>query len=134
MAKPPRTTKLKADDFKTLSKEEGDLLTTTVNSLAEDVASAMDKRLTVQENLNAQVKTVTYTPQASATSVTFSSLSSRPIGVLLLEARDTNSPNTAVSVTGMPAWSYSGGQVTISSVPGLTNGTKYTLTFLVLGG
>lgn len=132
MAALPVLKRLLAEDFKEAGTWIGKLLY-ILNLFMGSVYSSLNHGITFQDNVLAQLKTLTIKGRSPTVQFPWS-YSSAPIGVLILATQDTTSSPQTVTTAVTCAWSYSAGTVSIDNITGLDTARQYSVTFLVLGG
>jgi hypothetical protein len=134
MARLPNIKRLLTEDFREQNTWIGKLLQ-PLNQFMESVTTAFNKGLTVTENLDAQVASVTLTEgRVDADTPVFfkSTCRGTPKGVLVSNALDVDNKGFTGPVSVI--WSYvpDEKQVKITHVYGLAaSGGKYTLTLFI---
>lgn len=107
----------------------------TFNSFADSVYQALNRNITFTENIADQIKELTYvTPSTYPVMEDYSfvsSLKTKAIGVLLLQAldRDTYEP---VSIDTSVPWVEINGSIVIKPLEGLEASKTYTIRLLVI--
>ena len=137
---------MKLQSFKRLIKEEVeeqfrpliDRVGYSINPFAQDVLIALNKNLTIADNLLQQIKQVEVTVDTTGTPKTTSQFKSdlpqNIIGMNVIKVE--NLTNTSVYPTGHPFISFdqSSGVITIKNITGLVADNKYRLTINTIGG
>lgn len=104
------------------------------NSLAENVYQALNRNITLTENVKCMVKELNYiTPSSYPTmdDVSFvSTLNTKAIGVLLMQAVD-NEVYEPVTGVGNPPWTEVNGSIVVKPIPGLAASKTYTIRLVV---
>lgn len=130
MAQLPRTKKLIQEDFPTQNSWIGKLLQ-PLNQFMETVARALDRSLTVGDNLDAQISQVVVTGNQEAS---FSiNTRSRPQGLFITRVEIIGGTEVALTEAVWPTWTIDpvNNTVKILSWIGLDSGTKYRITLFV---
>lgn len=129
MALLPKITRFQAEDFgKDQRKWIGKLLQ-PLNSFMSNVVSALDRNISVNQNMQGQIKAISVTG-GSITKFKYEP-SQRPAVVIVGKVLDPSGASVGSPVTCVD-WSDDGaGNITVESIPNLTSGTKYTVTFLI---
>ncbi len=135
MASPPSIQRFYSDDYKEAPNWFKSTFLNTLNLFVFPTYNALNKNLTVTENLNQGYATVSLTGDVTATNNTASFLSpieGDPVGVVVVNAVVTGVatptfPTAAIQVY----WSFDGTSINIGSVTGLSNGVLYELTLRV---
>lgn len=128
----PQIKRLLAEDYKEAGTWISKLLY-PLNLFMSSVYAALNHGITFQDNVLAQVKTLTV--KGSSPAVQFPwPYASAPIGVLIIASSDTSAIPKTITAAVTCAWSYSAGTVSINNITGLDAARQYSLTFLVLGG
>lgn len=135
MAKLPPVRRLLREDLKD-APEWIDRLIQPINLFFESVYSALNRNLTLGDNVTAQIKNFTITAGAAATDNTFSflfSIATKPRGVLVISCVQDEPVYTPLTgAVTVPSWRVNGDQVVIESITGLTNTKKYSISVLVI--
>lgn len=114
-----------------------DSIGSSVNSFADDVSNALNKNLTVTDNLNMEYKQVNVVVNGSGipkvTTQFKSTLKTKVVGISVIKL--DNLTNLATYPTGSPFVTFSENNklITIQHVTGLVADNNYTLTLLSLG-
>lgn len=131
------TKRIVTEDFPKEDQALVGKLAFAMNSFFEQVAGAFNKNITIEDNLNMDIKSVVVTVDASGiptVAAAFQSvLRTKVRGISVLRAR--NNVTATVYPTGAPFISFeeNGKVVTIQHVTGLQAANSYTLTLLVYG-
>jgi len=119
------------DEYKNLVSKLG----SSINTFADEVTSALDNNLSIDDNLNIAKKTLTVTVDASglplsSTSVK-SGLSGSCIGIQVIGA--INLTNSTTSPTSTPFISYddNGGVIKVNKITNLQANDKYQLNLIL---
>lgn len=106
-----------------------------LNRFMGAVYSALNQGLTFNNNMIAQIKTLSITAGSSSPVTQFTwSFSTSPVGCLVISTTDISSTPAVVTNAVTIDWGYGSGVVTINNITGLTAGKTYSITFLVIGG
>lgn len=129
----PTIKKIMREDLKSAPDWVGRLID-PVNSFMESVYTALNKNITLYDNISSFVKEVTYrTPATYPTGVDnvsfLNELRTRATGVVILQAFD-NATYTPVSI-GNIAWIEDASGIVIYPVTGLQASKTYTFRFAV---
>lgn len=106
-----------------------------INSFMESVYAALDRDLTVGENVSGETKTFQIKAGAAATdnTFTFTTTSKRtPKHVIPSRVEKVASVYEPLGVAVGIDWRFDAGQIIIASIAGLTTGSTYNITLLVL--
>lgn len=133
MALLPPTKRLVPEDYPTQMSWIEQLLQ-PLNQFLESTVAALNRGLTLNQNLDAQVLDITVTTTAgSAAPVTLVPVTtkSRPTAVLIGNCRYASGNGTTAAV--FPLWEYlpASRQIKINTIYGLGASTKYTLTLVI---
>lgn len=134
MAALPQIKRLTREDFKDAPDWINRLLY-PINLFFDAVYSALNKGLNFQQNFAAQIQSFTITAGVAATDNTANfilTMTTKPQGLILLNASLQNGSLTPIGAAVYLDWNYDGTNINISSITGLTNGTIYTFTVLVI--
>jgi len=140
MAQLPIIKKVLKEDLKT-APAWIDALLYPLNTFMEGVYYALDKQLTIGDNINSFFKTVSFTTKGTyrtATPLTdgwevlkiTSKITGKPQAVLIgqiINVTDYKPITTNITCD----WSYLNGQILINYMTGLVAANKYTITFLI---
>ena len=108
-----------------------------INQFFESVFNALDKRLTLVENVRAQIKEITFTTDASYPSVWENiefprEIPAAPQGLFVMQILQDEDNHTPITTAGHADWLDLNGVITIFHISGLTAGETYTVRFLVV--
>lgn len=95
------------------------------------VYGALNKQLTLQDNLSCVVQQFTIVAGASDTNNTFSFPCNLGRQIAELNAYCTNADGSYTAVYPQVSWNYIGGNVVINGIKGLTSTKKYNFTVTV---
>lgn len=137
MAKAPSIS-LKSEDFAQILSDypEADALLRNITRFGTGVGSALNRGLTLAENLCAQVADVDVDGTSPAISVQLKLPTGRKVqGVTVIYGRDITNRSAPTGIGGAPwvDWREDKGQLVIEGITGLTSGQKYTLRLLIWG-
>jgi hypothetical protein len=111
-----------------------------LNQFMESVTASLNRSLTFNENLDAQITTVEVTTNASSVvSETYFKVTTRnrPIGVTVVDVRETVSGlNSSIAGAVFPVWDFvpESKQIRLKTIYGLGASKKYTLTLAIVTG
>lgn len=139
MSNIPDFKRMLREDFKDVPGEWIDKLIYPINSFSEQVTSAMNRNLTIGENVTGMIYTTSFsTPSTYIKNKSFNQINMpwnfrvapRSVTIGQLINQDNDAPITnPVSLD----WRQTGpNAITIRFMAGLKNNTKYTVTFLIL--
>jgi len=134
MAKLPPIKRIVREDLKD-APAWIDRLITPLNAFMEAVYSALDRDLTVGENVAGEIKTIQVKAGAAATDNTFTfTTTTRRTPKVCAIGRVERVENIYTPITAAVGldWRFDAGQIIISSIAGLTNGETYNITLLIL--
>lgn len=103
-----------------------------VRDSVQQIHEALNRTLTVAQNMAADVVTVTTTTDEEFDITT--SYPVKPAWVSLVDVRDENGNAVVLAAAPWVNWQYDTGRIRVSSVVGLNPGVLYTLKFWVSGG
>lgn len=135
MASPPSIQRFYSDDYKEAPNWFKQTFLNTLNLFVFPTYNALNKNLTVIENLNMGYITISLTGDATAINNTASFLSpieGDPVGVTVI-----NVVVTGVAVPTFPTaaiqvyWTFDGTSISIGSITGLSNSVLYNITLRV---
>lgn len=135
MASPPSIQRFYSDDYKDAPSWFKQTFLNTLNLFVFPTYNALNKNLTITDNLNQGYVTINLTGSATATNNTASFLSpiqGNPTGVTPVNVEITGTatqsyPTSAVQVY----WTFDGISINIGSITGLSNGVAYQITLRV---
>lgn len=135
MGSPPSIQRFYSDDYKEAPDWFKKTFLNTLNLFAFPVYNALNKNLTVGENLNFGYATIALTGSSTPTNNTASFLNpieGTPTGVDVVNVQITGTatqtyPTAAVQVF----WSFDGSSITIGAITGLADTVNYNLTLRV---
>lgn len=127
MAKLPPLTRLLKEDFRDQSWIDKLLL--PLNQFFSSVYSALNRNLTIPDNMRGDVKTLTFTSDGSgnATASFAWNLSVAPTDLWVTRII-SGVPTGAIQ----PTWTYDGRSINISSFTGLDDNTKYIIRVIAI--
>lgn len=132
MAKLPVVKRLLQEDMKGAGSWISKLLF-PLNLFMSNVYSALNHGLTFQDNMLAQIKTLSIKGSNPTTQFPWP-YSTIPVGVSIIATVDTSALPLTVTTAVTCAWSVSAGIVSIDNITGLDSKRTYSITFLVIGG
>ena len=116
-----------------------DNLLSPLNSFIEQVYSAMDRNLTLPNNVSSQLESIEFTTSSTySASQTFPEISIRrtipryTTFVIVGNVMDSGNPQKKFTTPVFPSWSDENGIIKIRYISGLTNSTKYKIYLLIL--
>lgn len=118
------------------SKEQGliDKLAFPINIMFESLVSALNKRLTFQDNINSQIVdvfvTVDVTGTPSKTTAFKSDVTGQVQGLWVVRADNLDNPGTYPTSAPFISYSSNGTQVIVNNITGLQAGERYKLRIL----
>lgn len=135
MASPPSISRFYSDDYKEAPSWFKNTFLTTLNLFAFPVYNALNKNLTVADNLNEATTMITVTGNSVAADNTASFLNpiqGNPQGVTVINVQITGTatqtyPSSAIQVF----WTFDGTSIRIGAITGLSNGVVYDITLKV---
>lgn len=131
--KPPQIQKIIVEDFPSEDQSVVRKIATSVNQLADTVVDSLSRRISVNDNLDGEIKTLLWDGQA----VNLAWSLSRPKSITVGQIVKADTYVTAV-LTGAPhiQWSWTGSHISIQDIltPGITvdSSNKYQITLLIL--
>lgn len=108
---------------------------TVLNRFMEQTIAVLDRGVSFGDNIVARRFSTTISTGASYSTGSFDTISfswvasALPLACLVASVRNADGTPFLGSV-GTPQWTYNAGNIQVSYVPGLSNSSKYTLTFL----
>lgn len=106
-----------------------------INLFMDSVYSSLSHLLTFQDNFLSQIQTFQLVAGAAATNNTAKfllTMKKRPQHMFVLSVSVNNASNITTGGPNAIAWNYDGTNVNIISISGLTNGTTYNVTVLLI--
>ena len=139
MGRVPEFRRLGVEDFPKDVKSWLGKLLAPLNSMFKTIYENLNHGLTFEENMIAQVKTLTFTklstyPSSDSPLKFKNTMRVKPIGVIILAIKENVSNPSALTSAVAIDWSYGGEYVKINNITGLTNDTSYEITLLSIGG
>lgn len=135
MAQPPSVQRLYSDDYKGAPNWFKLAFLNTLNLFVFPVYNALNKNLTMGQNLNEMPVTFQLTGSATPTNNTISFISpiqGDPIGVNVINVQITGVPTTTYPTAAVQCfWSFDGTSIQIGAITGLSNGVNYSITVRV---
>ncbi len=135
MASPPSIQRFYSDDYKDAPSWFKSSFLNTLNLFVFPTYNALNKNLSVADNLNESYETVTVTGGAAATDNTANFLNpieGTPTGLTVVNVQVLGVATTTYPTSAIQAfWTFDGTSIRIGSIVGLTNGTQYQLTLKV---
>lgn len=138
MAKLPLGERISREDFSDVPKDFEPILErllVQLNGFLTTVYDALNKNLTVGDNIVGQYKSIRLTAGATADDNTFTfthTLRQKPTGVTIVALTQVASVYTPITSAFSCSWHLSDQNlIVIDAIPGLTNGEKYDLTVRV---
>lgn len=131
------TKRIIKEDFKKEDQELIDKLAFALNSFFEQVAQGFSKNITIEDNLNMEIKEVVLTVDASGfptTTAAFqSALRTRVRGLTVLRAINQTNPGTYPTGAPFVSFEQNNNLLTIQHVTGLQPAESYKLQILSFG-
>lgn len=135
MASPPSIQRFYSDDYKEAPSWFKSNFLNTLNLFVFPTYNALNKNLSVADNLNQNYETITVTAGAAATDNTASFLNpieGTPTGLTVVNVQVLGVATTTYPTAVIQAfWTFDGTSIQIGSIVGLTNGTQYQITLRV---
>ncbi len=107
-----------------------------LNNFMETVYQALNKNLTLNENINSfttelNYRTVSTYPTDQPTLSFMNTLKTRPFGIQIMQILDKSTYLPPSGAVGVLPWTYSGNQIDIHTIQGLTADTLYILRLVI---
>lgn len=118
-------TKLTAEAFKDQTWI-GPLLS-SINQLTSELIAALNSSLSISENLDQELKDITFINEAANFPLKFTTKFNRNPKTCQIAYCLNTTDGLTESITTLPVWSYANGSVSISSITGLTASKKYLI-------
>jgi uncharacterized protein RhaS with RHS repeats len=134
MAQPPPSVQLTPESYDQKDRPAISRLAGSLNTWLLAVNTAFSRALTFSENFAGDTRTIRYT---AGQPLTFKyNGSGRPTIMILGGYRNvTNESEVIAAAVGHPQWSWDGrGNITITTIPGLTATNQYDLTLSIQPG
>jgi len=112
-----------------------DRILSPLNTFFDTLYRGLNKNITFSENIDCQFYTFTITAGAAATDNTLKFIqktNSKPNYLIPLNVSVFGSGNVYSATNLSLLWFADGAQININSISGLTDGTKYQITILIL--
>lgn len=123
--------KFTLEDFKEY-RDLAEKLFPPLNQFINDVFLSYRNGLTIEDNLNQEIKEIKYVNHSSNFPLRFKTkFNYSPKGVLPIYCFN-NTLGTYSTQTPWVVWTYNDGQIVISDISGLTTNSTYTIRFLVI--
>lgn len=133
MASPPSAYRITRED---LREAPGwiERLLLVLNDFMRDVFNALNGTLTIGDNVRGEFKTFQLKAGAAAAdnTLTFTTGVPRPRHVAVSQVSQADNPYAAVASAVYASWRFEDRKVIINAITGLTSGTTYDVTVLVL--
>jgi hypothetical protein len=133
VAKIPNLKRIITEDFKPEVQSWIGKLLQPLNTFMEAVSTALNKGLTIADNFDGQVTTITI----DSLPAKFKWNSRRsPVGVFVVYAQEATGSHTTFTTAIFADWTYSDGQITILNLTGLSvsSTNKFNVTFVAIAG
>lgn len=135
MASPPSIQRFYSDDYKEAPDWFKKTFLNTLNLFVFPTYNALDKNLTVDENLNQGYVSISVTGSATPTNNTVSFLNpieGTPTGVTVVNVQITGTPTPSYPTSAIQVfWSFDGSSIQVGAITGLANSTTYDITLRV---
>jgi hypothetical protein len=135
MASPPSIQRFYSDDYKEAPSWFKTAFLNTLNLFVFPTYNALNKNLSVADNLNQAYETITVTGGAAATDATASFLNpieGTPAGLTVVNVQVIGVATTAYPTVAVQAFfTFDGTSIIVGSISGLTNGVQYQITLRV---
>lgn len=128
----PQIRRFSLEDFPSETSWIGNLFL-PLNQILTTLYSNLSNGLTLSQNLLGQVKAVPVSGTTGVVSFPYQFSPATPIGVLVINTVQTDTPIVAITTAIGCTWTYNSGVLTVT-VQGLTTGHTYNVTFWVIGG
>lgn len=134
MAYPPTFKRIMREDIPG-APEWIDPFILSLNQFFESTYRALNKALTLSENSNSQIKTITFTagatPTANAQRFALT-MTVKPKSLHIGYIRQVENTYTPLTSVPFPNWHQESGEIVIDSILGLTSGKTYEVTFILM--
>lgn len=131
MASPPSIQRFYSDDYKEAPTWFKSTFLNTLNLFVFPTYNALNKNLTVDDNLNQGYSTITIVGSSTATNNTASFLNpiqGDPTGVDVVNVQITGTPTQEYPTAAVQVfWTFDGTSIAIGSVTGLSDGVTYSI-------
>jgi hypothetical protein len=135
MASPPSIQRFYSDDYKEAPTWFKSTFLNTLNLFVFPVYNAVNKNLTVADNLNQGYETITITGNSTPTNNVASFLNpiqGDPTGVTVVNVQVIDTPTPTFPSAAIQAFfTFDGTSINIGSITGLSNGVNYQITLKV---
>lgn len=135
MASPPSIQRFYSDDYKEAPTWFKTTFLSTLNLFVFPTYNALNKNLTITDNLNQDYQTITLTGSSTPTNNTSSFLNpiqGNPTGLTVVNVQITGTPTQVFPTTTVQAfWTFDGTSISIGSITGLSDGVSYSITLRV---
>lgn len=135
MASPPSIIRFYSDDFREAPSWFKTTFLNTLNLFVFPTYNALNKNLTVGDNLNQAYETITVAGNSTSVDNTASFLNpiqGNPTGVTVVNVQITGTPTQVYPTAAVQVfWTFDGTSINIGSITGLSNSVVYELTLKV---
>jgi hypothetical protein len=136
MARIPPTKRLTIEDYKDQSSWIGRLIF-PINDFFQYVSLALNKNLTIADNLAQELHTVQVTLAGTASDypILFRTNLKTVVGLHVINCYEIASSPSVITSAVYVSWQNTGtGQIQVNNITGLTTGKKYSITLVVIAG
>jgi hypothetical protein len=135
MASPPSIQRFYSDDYKEAPSWFKQTFLNTLNLFVFPTYNALNKNLTVLENLNQNYAAISLTGSSTPTNNTASFLNpieGAPNGVTVVSAQITGTATPSYPAAAIQVfWTFDGSSIQIGAITGLADSTTYEITLKV---
>lgn len=135
MASPPSIQRFYSDDYKDAPTWFKTTFLNTLNLFVFPTYNALNKNLTVTDNLNQGYTTLTLTGSSTPGNNTASFLNpiqGNPTGITVANVQITGTPTQEYPSGAVQVfWTFDGTSIAIGAITGLSNGVNYAITLRV---
>jgi hypothetical protein len=129
--------RLKKEDVDEQFRPLVDKIGFSINNFAEQVLNALNKKLTITDNLNQELKELTLTMGASGApteSIQFKNeLGINIKGMIVARVENVTNPSSYPATAPFVTWDETNFLVTVKNITGLTSGNKYKIRLITIG-
>lgn len=105
----------------------------SLNQFIGEVISGFNNNLTVEDNLNAEIKEIKFINKTNNFPLKFrTKFTQNPQGLFVIYCLDNTTSTMNFASAPWVNWNYNNGEIQINSVQGLTTGNAYTLRLYVV--
>lgn len=127
----PTFQRIVKEDFKKDDQDAADKLGYVLNNFCETLVTALNKRLTIADNLAMEYKTLTLTVDSTGkpiSATSFTTALGQLQGIIVVQAINITNSITYPTAAPWVSWTQKGTSVVVNNISGLQANNKYQLT------